>query len=603
MILRQSRPSFRVLILLFCLLALSAGVLMHSRALGQNQPPRSQASVRADTVLVQVPVIVTDQQGHPLEGLNKEEFSVKEDGKPQTIAVFEHLKHAVAPSVGLQVPAGIYTNRVQQAQSARLTIIAIDAVSTAMTERQEARNQLLDFISRNVSVDQPVALIMLGQNKIKVLHDFTTDPRVLVEALRNVVSGHSIAASITSDDANVQLAPSPLMRGTQNTFNQMAAAETETIQTAFQTFIVGQRRTMVQNSLDLFNGIARAFAGVPGRKSLIWLTNGESIATGDVDIAASMDRGQTVLGSTGLPNTARGGGVPRTHESPVTMADAGPRIDEYFERTWHLLNSANIAVYPLDISNASNPGLTNPALRVRSALQSPASNLGKLEQFADSTGGSLCVHSSNLDDCFKKAAEDSQSYYMLGYYADSSNKKTDWRRIQVSVARKDVRVRARTGYYPHPYKPDDKGTALNQLLGSVGSPLQETSLPLEVKLDGVTPIQGEARKKRVAFTFFVPPTADFIAGPDNHMNLAFAAVAKLPDATPVAQFVREAAGALKPQAAADLSIHGFVLPASIDLAPGQYELKCVVRDNQSGHIGSISIDLKVGDDAGPHARN
>lgn len=553
----------------------------------QNPPPTP--TLRSEILLVQVPVVVTDKQGHPIDGLTKEDFSVKEDGKAQRIAVFEQVKHRVAPTIKLQVPDGIYTNRVEQQGPARLTIIAIDAVSTAITEQEEARKQILGFISNNISADQPVALIMLGQNKIKVLHDFTTDPRVLVAALKNIASGHSAAASIAQDEAMVQTTASPLNSGLAEMFNQMAAAETDTIQTAFQSFMVGQRRMMVANTLDEFNDIARAFAGVPGRKSLIWITNGESLATGDLDIAASMDPAQTVNTSTALPNPSRS----RSSSAPVTIGEAGPRTNEYFERTWRLLNASNIAVYPLDISNASNPGFTDPSLRVRSALHRPVNNLDKLEQFADATGGSMCYHTTDLDDCFKRASEDSQDYYMLAYYADPANKKTGWREIRASVARKDVKVRARTGYYQQRRKAGDEKSALSEVFNAIGSPLEYTSLPLEVKLEGVSPVEENARKQRVAFVLFVPPTAGFIAGEDNRMNLAFAAVAKQPDATPVAQFVREAAGALKPQAAADLGIHGFVMPGSVDLEPGEYELKCVVRDNQNGHIGSVSLPIKV----------
>jgi VWFA-related protein len=371
----------------------------------------------------------------------------------------------------------------------------------------------------------------------------------------------------------------------------MAAAETDTIQTAFQNFMIGQRRIMVTNTLDEFNEIARAFAGIPGRKSLIWITNGESLATGDLDIAASLDPAQTVSATTALPNPTRTGA--NSHGSPITVDEAGPRTNEYFERSWRLLNASNIAVYPLDVSNPSNPAFTDPSLRVRSALHRPVNNLDKLEQFADATGGSMCYHTNDLDDCFKKASEDSQDYYMLAYYADPANKKTGWREIRASVARKDVKVRARTGYYQERRKTGDQKSALAEVLNAIGSPLEYTSLPLEVKLQGFSPVEGSATKKRVAFVLFVPPTADFITGQDNRMDLAFAAVAKLPDATPVAQFVREAAGALKPQAAADLSVHGFVMPGSVDLDPGEYELRCVVRDNQNGHIGSVAIPVKV----------
>ncbi|HKW74498.1 MAG TPA: VWA domain-containing protein [Terriglobales bacterium] len=563
-------------------------------ASAQKAEQGTQPTIRTETTLVEVPVIVSDKQGHPIADLRKEDFLVKEDGKRQEIAVFEHLKHVAAPAIALPVLEGVFTNRVQQTGPARLTIIAIDAVSTAITEQQDIRKQLVNFISRNVSVDQPVALVMLAENRIKVLHDFTTDPRVLVAALKNISSGHSAAASLASDDAVVQSIPNPLNSGMQNMFNQMVAAETDTIQTAFQSFMVGQRRTMVQNSLEAFNEIARAFVGIPGRKSLIWITNGASISTGDLDIAANFDRGQTVLGSTGLPNPI----VPRTHDSPVSIADAGPRTEEYFQKTWKLLNSSDIAVYPLDISEASDPGFTNPALRVRSGLRRPVNNLDKLEEFAQSTGGSLCLRTSDLDDCFRKASEDSQDYYMLGYYPAPADKKTDWRRIQVSCVRKDVVIRARSGYFPQRTAHHESKDAAAPVLQAIGSPLEYTSLPLEVKLESPGPTPGDSSKRRVGFTFFVPPTADFISSADESMSLTFAALAKLPNATPAAQFLREASGKLKPEAAADLTIHGFALPGFVDLAPGEYALRCVVRNNLNGHIGSVTVPLKVPNETG-----
>jgi VWFA-related protein len=563
-------------------------------ALAQKTENGTHPTLRTETTLVEVPVIVSDKQGHQVADLRKEDFLVKEDGRRQEIAVFEHLRHVAAPSIALPVPEGVFTNRVQQTGPARLTIIAIDAVSTAITEQQDIRKQLLNFISRNVSVDQPVALVMLAENRIKVLHDFTTDPRVLVAALKNISSAHSAATSLASDDAVIQSIPNSLNSGMQNMFNQMVAAETDTIQTAFQSFTVGQRRTMVQNSLEAFNEIAHAFVGIPGRKSLIWITNGASISTGDLDIAATFDRGQTVLGSTGLPNPI----VPRTHDSPVSMADAGPRTEEYFQKTWELLNSSNIAVYPLDISDASDPGFTNPALRVRSALRRPINNLDKLEQFAESTGGSLCLRTSDLDDCFKRASEDSQDYYMLGYYPASSDKKTEWRRIQVSCIRKEVIIRARSGYFPQRAAHHEGKDAAAPVLQAIGSPLEYTSLPLEVKLESTGPAPGDSSKRRVGFTFFVPPTADFISSVDGSMSLTFAALAKLPNATPTAQFLREASGKLKPEAAADLTIHGFALPGFVDLMPGEYALRCVVRNNLNGHIGSVTLPLKVPDGSG-----
>jgi VWFA-related protein len=555
----------------------------------QQASDSSVATLRTETLYVQVPISALDKQGHPVHGLTKDNFVVKEDGKVQKIATFEHIEHVANPSIQLKVPEGVYTNRVEQDQPARLTIIAIDAVSTKITERLEARKQILNFISRNVSVDQPVALVMMGQNQVKVLHDFTTDPRVLIAATKHIVSGYSAGASVAADNSIIQQQPSPLATGMNSVFEQMQMAESDTIQTSFQGFIVGQQRNMVRNTVDSFNDIARAFIGIPGRKSLIWITNGESINTGDVDIAKTLDQRNTVAATLNVP------GLSSNHikDSLMTLSDAGVRTNDFLQRTWRLLNDSNIAVYPLDISDISNPAFTDPGTRVRSALNRPVNEITRLEQFADATGGSLCLRDSNLDDCMKRANEDSQDYYLAGYYAVPSTKKATWRSIQVSSNRNDLKVRARTGYYVRPPSPDDAKVAYNEVLGAIGSPLKYTSLPLEVKLDGEEPSEKDHTKRKVKFVIFIPPTADFISESSNSMDLAFAVVAKQSDGKPVADFEREAAGALKPAAVADLSIHGFVISGFLDLVPGSYELKCVARDNHNGHLGSLSIPLKV----------
>jgi hypothetical protein len=280
-------------------------------------------------------------------------------------------------------------------------------------------------------------------------------------------------------------------------------------------------------------------------------------------------------------------------DSMMILSDAGVRTDEYLQRTWRLLNDSNIAVYPLDISDMSNPAFTEPGTRVRSALKRPVNEVTRLEQFAEATGGSLCLRDSDLDDCLKRANEDSQDYYLVGYYASPSVKKETWRSIQVSTNRNDVKIRARSGYYLRPPIPDAAKVAYSDVLGAIGSPLEFTSLPLEVKLNGQEPSVKDPAKQRVKFVLFVPPTADFIAESDSSMNLSFAVVAKQSDGRPVTEFVREAAGTLKPAAVADLSIHGFVVSGYVDLAPGSYELKCVARDNHNGHLGSLAVPVKI----------
>jgi hypothetical protein len=79
----------------FLLLIALAGVLA-APVSGQTQNPPSKPSddevIRVKTELVQTGVMVFDKQGHFVDGLQREQFELTVDGKPQPISFFEQVK-------------------------------------------------------------------------------------------------------------------------------------------------------------------------------------------------------------------------------------------------------------------------------------------------------------------------------------------------------------------------------------------------------------------------------------------------------------------------------------------------------------------------------
>jgi VWFA-related protein len=68
---------------------------------------------------------------------------------------------------------------------------------------------------------------------------------------------------------------------------------------------------------------------------------------------------------------------------------------------------------------------------------------------ADLTGGQAYFPNSvkELDRMYEKVLSEIHAQYTLGY--TSANEKTDgsWRKVEVKIARKDCRSRARKGYF------------------------------------------------------------------------------------------------------------------------------------------------------------
>src|SRR5260370_31245042 len=70
-------------------LSLIGCIALSSAAGAQSKPPApSELVIRATTRMVAVDVVVTDRDGHPVTGLTKNDFTVIEDSKPQTISTF-----------------------------------------------------------------------------------------------------------------------------------------------------------------------------------------------------------------------------------------------------------------------------------------------------------------------------------------------------------------------------------------------------------------------------------------------------------------------------------------------------------------------------------
>src|SRR5262249_28068874 len=139
-------------------------------------------TIRVNTRLVLIDVIVTDKQGKPVPGLRADDFIVQEKGKNQKITFFSppaEGKFAPPPSI-----TGIYSNRPEDlAPSGPLTVLLLDAANTPFKDQAYARQQMLKFIKEQYKPGQRIAVYTLT-NGLGVLQSFTSDPNVLYEALQ-----------------------------------------------------------------------------------------------------------------------------------------------------------------------------------------------------------------------------------------------------------------------------------------------------------------------------------------------------------------------------------------------------------------------------------
>jgi Ca-activated chloride channel family protein len=96
--------------------------------------PEPEATLKVDVKLVNVYATVTDAHGAPVAGLKKENFTVQEDGREQTIAVFDK-ESAVPLSIALAIDTSLSTRHdlpLEQASAKRfahMILRPVDALS------------------------------------------------------------------------------------------------------------------------------------------------------------------------------------------------------------------------------------------------------------------------------------------------------------------------------------------------------------------------------------------------------------------------------------------------------------------------------------------
>jgi VWFA-related protein len=516
---------------------------------GQEAKPSSVDvghAISVQTEMVRIPAIVTDRAGAPISDLTVHDFSIRENGRPQKIAFFEHIQSKPELAKPKDLTEGEVSNRYEEGPG-RLTIILLDMLNTSFADQERARRGITKYLAERVSSTEPVSLMTLNANGVNVIHDFTTDPRVLADALKHVGGQRSLSETVQPVPlSSIMAKRSPLAES-----DRLRDMETQGQISGFYG-VMGVRLTLVS-----LREIGEAFAGVSGRKSLIWATGGLPFPVNDNYAVDTWLHGLTTM----------------------------------YQDTWAALDRAEIAVYPLDVEGLVNLSYRSPAYP-RSYYSYPSfrTSVSGMEEFAKMTGGRMCYVKTEIEGCMREATADSSDYYVLGFYPEPNRKRTGWRKISVWVERADAKVVARTSYFAGAKRDVNSGRKEDLQLGLV-SPLDYTDLPLTVRWVGNTEISG---KKKVGFQFRLAPgqaTVDEAGG--NHVSMDFAAMALSAKGNVEAQFSKRMEGRIGAAQVNALKTGTAFFPGDFELAPGDYMVRFVARDNLNGRMGSISTPLRV----------
>jgi hypothetical protein len=258
-------------------------------------------------------------------------------------------------------------------------------------------------------------------------------------------------------------------------------------------------------------------------------------------------------------------------------------------------------------SSASLRGVSSySGAAVQNDLDSNFASQETLVTIANDTGGKAFLDSNDFSKAYAKVQADSETYYVLGYRSSNPGRDGRFRRIQVKLNRKDVKLEYRMGYYgPRNFQHFTKEDREAQLQDEMMAELPNTDLPVYLA-SGY--FRTQESKFYVPVSVIVPASALVVQRDKDRASLDVLGMVRDKGTKFPVGNIREnikltveqtqsvtagnTTGAPQAAAAKRRNVQyntGFLLP------PGSYHLKFVVRENQNGRVGTFETDVVIPD--------
>ncbi len=265
---------------------------------------------------------------------------------------------------------------------------------------------------------------------------------------------------------------------------------------------------------------------------------------------------------------------------------------------------ANLAIYATDIRGlqAIVPGGEAQSASMRgssvysgratvNAFDSNATSQETLVSLSGDTGGRAFLDSNDFGKVFTQVQQDTASYYVLGYHSSNPARDGRFRRITVKINRPGLKLEYRKGYYaPADFQHSTQDDRERQLTEELASDLPNTDLPVFLA----------AGYFRLSNNRFYVPISLLVPGSE----IPFTSNSEQDKATldVVGEVVDEnkrPAGQLRDTVKLAVSTSQAVRSKNVQynngftLTPGKYHIKFVLRENQTGRLGSFETDLTI----------
>lgn len=542
-------------------------VLMTASPSARQSLQQRRGAIRSGVELIYVNVVVRDGNGNIVRNLKPEDFTLLEDDKPQTVSAFDFeevpvdalpadvLAEPQQPILKTETPAKpAATDAAKPTAPAptpaaapapidlknrRLIVLLFDSSSMQPEELERAISSGRDYLAKRLTPADLVAVASVG-SALEITQDFTADREALSVALDKLSGvdavGFEEASALTGEETDA---------------DGFVADDSE-----FNIFNTDRRLAAIEQ-------LSEALAPIQQKKSIVYFSSGV---------------------------TQRG----EDNQVQLRMA-----IDRAVK--------ANVSIYPVDArgltaivpggmaSQGSGRGGTSmfSGRGVSRQFDSQSASQDTLVALASDTGGKAFLDTNDFGGVYTKVIADTSAYYLIGYSSTNPARDGRFRRIRVKLNKPGLRVEHRNGYYANrDFTHSGKEDRERQLQDQLMTDLSSTDLTVWMSTSFF----------RISDDRFYVPVSIAVPGSEipfartstqDRATIDIIGLMRDPQQRPVGR-VRDTVKLAAPQTQ-EVKRKTVQYQTGFTLPPGKYRLKVVLRENQSGAIGSYESDVVVPD--------
>ncbi|MGH9587797.1 MAG: VWA domain-containing protein [Acidobacteriaceae bacterium] len=534
---------------------------LFAQTVGTNAQAGQKGSytLKVNSQLVVETVVVKDKEGHFVPGLTAKDFSVEEDGVPQTVRIFEHQALAMKSTPLPVTPTDeehitLYQRLVRtqiapeipgktQYSGHRLLVFYFDMTAMPPDDQYRALRAAEKFVRTEMTPADLIAIMRYQGGSVDVVQDFTANRDRLLSILETMVVGEGQGSAESIDDAS--------SADTGAAFGQDNSE--------FNIFNNDRQLSALMTAAKMLSSLSE-------KKSLIYFASG--------------------LRMSGLDNLAQ------LHAT----IDAAVRGGVSF---WPVDARGLVAEAPLGDATQGSPG--------NQGMYSGAAEQAATQQFQQSqdtmyslgadTGGKALFDNNDLTQGIVNAQKAVEDYYIVGYYTTNTAQNGHFRRVKIKVdSPLAAKLDYRQGYYANKtfnkFTDADKERQLEDAL-MLGDPITDLTIAMEIDY-----FQLNRAEYYVPIIVKIPGHELALAKKFGAEHTLIDFVCEVKDATTgmTMSNVRDYVNIKLSDATATQLAHRPVeYDSGFTLFPGKYTVKFLARDDETGRIGTFQTQFTIPD--------